>query len=149
MPETPAQVPPVQTNDVAAGAQLAVSTEVSPAAMDAGVAVTVHTGTDGVCTATVAFAEVPVPAALTPDTVYVVVAVGVTVQVVDVVPAQEPPVQTNEVAVGLQVAVKTDVPPATIDAGTAANVQLDTGVVTVTVAVAATPVPLALTPAKV
>lgn len=77
-------------------------------------------------------------------------AVGVTVQVAVVLVAHVPPVQTNEVAAGVQVEVRVDVPPVTIVAGDALNVQLGTGVVTVTVApTLAAPVPPAFTPATV
>jgi len=45
---TPAQPPPLQAKDVAAGEQLAVSVEEPPAAIDAGLALRVHTGVSGV-----------------------------------------------------------------------------------------------------
>jgi hypothetical protein len=41
-----------------------------------------------------------------------------------VVPAHVPPVQTNDVAAGLQLGVRTDVPPEAIDAGDALKLQL-------------------------
>ncbi len=46
-------------------------------------------------------------------------AVGVTEQVAAVVPAQLPPVQTYELAAGLQLVVRVALPPTTIDAGLA------------------------------
>ena len=51
------------------------------------------------------------------------VAVGVTVQVVALVPAQMPPVQVNDVAAGVQVAESVAALPAEINAGDALRLQ--------------------------
>lgn len=83
---------------------------------------------------TVADAALPVPAPLVPVTLYWVVTASVTVQVLVVDPAQVPPVQMYEVAAGLQVAVKVEVPFLRIEAGAAVSVHTGT--------LAATPVPL-------
>ena len=48
---------------------------------------------------------------------------GVTVQVVALVPAQLPPVQTKDVAAGVQLAESVEVPPALIEAGDALREQ--------------------------
>ena len=56
---------------------------------------------------------------------------GVTVQFAPVVPAQVPPVQTNDVAVGLQLVVRPELLPRTIVAGVAVSVQVGAGGVTV------------------
>ena len=72
-------------------------------------------------------------------------------QVVTLVPAQLPPVQTKDVAAGVQLAESVDVPPAVIEAGEALRVQdggCDAGV-TVTVAEAVLPVPTPLLPENV
>jgi hypothetical protein len=71
------------------------------------------------------------------------------VQLATDVPAQLPPVQAYEVGELLQLTVSIDVPPLVIDAGVAVTVQTGTGGSTVTVALAAVPVPPALTPATV
>jgi hypothetical protein len=64
-----AHVPPVQTNEVAAGEQDEVKVDVPPEAIVAGDALKVQLGT-GVVTATVATAlTAPVPPAFTPATV--------------------------------------------------------------------------------
>ena len=73
--------------------------------------------------------------------------VGVTEQVAPVVPAHVPPVQTNEVAAGLQLGVSTEVPPEVIDAGDALRLQLGAvGAVTLTVTYAAVDGPVTLVP---
>ncbi len=64
----PAQLPPVQAYELGELVQLALRVELAPVVIDAGEAVTVHTGMGG-STVTVALAEVPVPPALTPATV--------------------------------------------------------------------------------
>lgn len=75
------------------------------------------------------------------------VVVGVTEQVAPVVPAHVPPVQTNEVAAGLQLGVSTEVPPEVIDAGDALRLQLGAvGAVTLTVTYAAVDGPVTLVP---
>jgi hypothetical protein len=58
-----------------------------------------------------------------------------------VAPAHAPPVQAYEDTAGLQAAVKVEVDPELIDAGVALRVQVGSGVLTVTVAFAAVPVP--------
>lgn len=65
------------------------------------------------------------------------------------VPTQVPPVQLYELAMGVQLAVSVEVPPAATDVGDA--VRLQTGVVeadpvTVTVAMDVFPVPYAFAP---
>ena len=98
-------------------------------------------------TVTTAVAAAPVPVELMPATVYVVVVVGLPVQVKTVVPAHVPPVQTYEVAPG-QLAVRVDEAPAAMGFCGAASKQTGTGgVVTVTVAFAAAPLPAPFTPA--
>lgn len=74
-------------------------------------------------TVTVADA-LPEPSLLVPVTPKVVVTAGVAVHVAAVVPAQLPPVQLNEVALGLQLAVSLDVRPGAIRPGTAVRAQL-------------------------
>lgn len=123
--------------------------EAPPDLTAVGIATREHTGVAETVTVATPLAA-PVPVTLRPATVYEVEAVGVTVQVAVVLVAHVPPVQTNEVAAGVQVEVRVDVPPVTIVAGDALNVQLGTGVVTVTVApTLAAPVPPAFTPATV
>jgi hypothetical protein len=70
----------------------------------------------------------------------------VTVQVEDV-EEHDAPVQTYDVTDGLQLALKVEVDPAVTDPGVALKVQLGTGVLTVTMALAALPAPAELTPA--
>ena len=63
------------------------------------------------------------------------------------VPAHVPPVQTNDVAAGVQIGVRTDVPPEVIDAGEAFKLQLGAvGAVTVIVAYAAVDAPVTFAP---
>ena len=69
---------------------------------------------------------------------------GVTVQFAPVVPAQVPPVQTNDVAVGLHVVVRLELLPRTMVAGKAVRVQVGAGGVTVNTD-AATPPPVVTT----
>ena len=64
----PVHVPPTQTYEVAAGLQDAVSTDDAPEAIDAGDALSVHTGAVGAVTVTWASAAAPVPVWLTPAT---------------------------------------------------------------------------------
>jgi hypothetical protein len=71
------------------------------------------------------------------------------VQVEAEVPAQVPPVQTKDVAAGVQLTVNVDDPPIVIEGGAATNVQLGFGAVAVTVALTVLPVPPAFTPATV
>ena len=78
---------------------------------------------------------------------------GVTVQVVALVPTQVPPVQVNDVAAGVQLAKSVELPPALIEAGAAVKEQdggCNGGVtVTVTVAEAVLPLPTTLAPLNV
>ena len=81
---------------------------------------------------------------------YVVVADGATTQVAPVVPAQVPPVQLKELGGVVQLAVSVEVPPGLIIGEDALNVQKRVGAeVTVTVALAILPTPLALVPLTV
>jgi hypothetical protein len=79
----------------------------------AGEAVTVHVGGSGagggVVTVTVALVLLPAPAALLPMTVYVVVATGETVPPDAVETKPVLPLHAQEVAAGLQVAVRVEV----------------------------------------
>jgi hypothetical protein len=102
--------------------QLAVSVEDAPAVIVDVDASTVHTGLVAV-TVTVALAAAPVPLAFTPANVYVVVEVGLTVHAAPLVPAQVPPVQTYDVAAGLQLAASVELAPAVMEAGLALTVQ--------------------------
>jgi hypothetical protein len=143
------QVPPVQKYDEAAGLQFAVSVEVPPAFTAVGIATMVQIGVAETVTVATPLAA-PVPVTLTPATVYEVVAVGLTVQVAVVFVAHAPPVQTNDVAAGVQEDVNVDDPPEATVAGDALKVQFGKGIVTVTVApTLGVPVPPAFTPATV
>ena len=64
----PAKAAFVHAYEVANGVQLAVSVDESPRLMVAGIAVSVHTGTAGWVTVTVALAAVPVPELFVPCT---------------------------------------------------------------------------------
>lgn len=78
------------------------------------------------------------------------VADGVTTQVAAVVPAQVPPVQVKEVAGVLQLEVRVEVLPGLIAAGDALRMQKSGGGdVTVMVALAILPAPMAFVPLTV
>jgi len=113
---------------------LAVNTEVPPIHIDCGAAVILIVGEELTETVTVAVFEHPTP--LDPVTVYVVVAVGVTV-----ILAVLPPVLQLYVLAPL--AVNTEVPPIHIDCGAAVILIVGEELtVTVTVAVFEHPTPL-------
>jgi hypothetical protein len=109
---------------VATGLQVAVSVDDAPAFTEGGEAVSVQVGVVSLVTVNDALAAAPIPAEFTPATVYVVDAFGDTVQVDPVCPAQLPPVQTYDEAVGEQLAFNVEEAPAAMDAGDAVNVQL-------------------------
>jgi hypothetical protein len=67
-PVVPAHVPPVHTNDVAAGLQFGVSTEVLPEVIDAGDALKLQLGAVGAVTVTVAYVAVDAPVTFVPTT---------------------------------------------------------------------------------
>ena len=67
--------------------------ELPPAVIEAGLAFRVQTGAPTEAIVTVALATAPDPAVFVPVTVWVVIVVGVTVQVALVVPAHVPPLQ--------------------------------------------------------
>jgi hypothetical protein len=106
--------------ELAAGLHVTVSTDEPPSTIEVGDALKVHAGFVFV-TVTVALAAMPTPPAFTPATEYIVVVFGVTVQVEAVELAQLPPVQTYEVAAGVQAAVSVEEPPWLTDAGLAVS----------------------------
>ncbi len=85
---------PLHVYEVAAGVHLAVKVEEPPAETTAGEAFSVHTGVPAIGTTTVTDPAGPTPCDVTPATVYIDVAKGVTVQLEPVLTAHEDPVQT-------------------------------------------------------
>jgi hypothetical protein len=112
--------------------QFAVKVDDPPAKMEEGIAVSVQVGA-AIETPTVALAYGPVPPAFTPATLYLVVAAGLTVQMLDVF-KQGAPAHSYDVGALVQLAVKVDDLPADMEDGLAVNVHVGEGVVTLTVA---------------
>ena len=147
-PVVPAQVPPVQMRLVAAGVQVAVSVELPPAVIEAGLALRVHTGVATLIVnvavtlwaALMLTVQLPVPLHAPPQPVKVLPVAGVAVRVT-LAPLLNDALQVEPQLMPAGVLVTVPVPLLLI-----ARTRV---VVTVTMALAAAPVPPALVPATV
>ena len=104
-----------------------MSVDDAPALMVLGDAVNVQLGGGTTAfTVTVALAAAPLPAALLPTTLYVVVAAGDTLPL-DVADEKPALVQVYDVAAGVQLAVRVEDPPALMVPGEAVSAQTGVG----------------------